>query len=143
MSSPTDHDDSQAFDETGDPVAKDDPEDPRNEPTGPRAGPDGREIVVPFRLYKVVTVFTTLAAVIAYLIGFTLIDAATLQISFVRTAIVYVLNSAGLYPSEDLLVGALAITGLTFLVTGTAVYVLGTRFRGRGMGKSQDDSNET
>lgn len=143
MSSPTDHDDSQAFDETGDPVAKDDPEDPRNEPTGPQAGSDGREIVVPFRLYKVVTVFSTLAAVVAYLIGFTLIDAATLQISFVRTTIVYVLNSAGFYPSDDLLVGVLAITGLTFLVAGTAVYVLGTRFRGRGMGKSQDDSSET
>ncbi|WP_418284416.1 DUF7315 family membrane protein [Halorubrum sp. DTA46] len=143
MSSSTDRDDTQAFDETGDPVAKDDPDDPRNEPTGPRVGPDGREIVVPFRLYKAVTVFSTLAAVVAYFVGFTLIDAATLQISFVRTAIVYVLNSVGLFPSDDVLVATLAITGIACIVAGTAVYVLGTRFRGRGMGKSQDDASET
>ncbi len=143
MSSPTDHDDSQAFDETGDPVAEDDQEDLRNEPTGPRTGPDGREVVVPFRLYKAVTVFSTLAAVLAYLVGFTLVDAATLQISFVRTAIVYVVNSAGFSPSDDVLVAVLAITGIAFLVLGTVVYVLGTRFRGQGMGKSQDDSSET
>ncbi|MFO8114450.1 MAG: hypothetical protein R6U01_03670 [Halorubrum sp.] len=143
MSSPTDHDDAQAFDETGDPIAADEQEDPRDEPTGPRIGPDGREVVVPFRLYKAVTVFSTLAAVVAYLIGFTLVDAATLQISFVRTTVVYILNSAGLYPSQDVLVAVLAITGIVFIIAGTAVYVLGTRFRGQGMGKSQDDSGES
>lgn len=143
MSSSTDHDDAQAFDETGDPIAADEQEDARSEPTGPRIGPDGREIVVPFRLYKAVTVFSTLAAVVAYLIGFTLVDAATLQISFVWTVIVYLLNSAGLYPSDDVLVATLAITGIAFIVGGTAVYVLGTRFRGQGMGKSQDDSGES
>ncbi|WP_435095840.1 DUF7315 family membrane protein [Halorubrum sp. N11] len=145
MSPPLDTDDAQTFDGTGDPVAKDTEDtetDPRDEPTGPQIGPDGREIVVPFRLYKAVTVFSTLAAVLAYLIGFTLIDAATLQISFVRTAIVYLINSAGLYPTDDLLVAVLAITGIGFLVAGTAVYVLGTRFRGQGMGKPQGDSSE-
>ena len=134
MSPSPDTDDTQAFDETGDPVAKD-AQDPRDEPTGPRVGPDGREVVVPFRLYKAVTVFSTLAAVVTYFVGFTLIDAATLQISFVRTAIVYLLNSAGLFPSNDLLVATLVITGIAFLVAGTTVYVLGTRFRGHGMGK--------
>jgi len=143
MSSPTDRDDAQAFDETGDPIAADEQEDPRDEPTGPRVGPDGREVVVPFRMYKAVTVFSTLAAVIAYLIGFTLVDAATRQISFFRTTVVYLLNSAGLYPSDDTLVAALAITGIAFIIGGTAVYVLGTRFRGQGMGKSQDDSGES
>jgi hypothetical protein len=143
MSSPSDHDDARAFDETGDPIAADDQEDPRDEPTGPRIGPDGREVVVPFRLYKAVTVFSTLAAVVAYLIGFTLVDAATLQISFVRTTIVYLLNSSGFYPSQDTLVAVLAITGIAFIIAGTAVYVLGTRFRGQGMGKSQDDSGES
>jgi hypothetical protein len=143
MSSPTDRDDAQALDETGDPIAADEQEDPRSEPTGPRIGPDGREVVVPFRIYKAVTVFSTLAAVVAYLIGFTLVDAATRQISFVRTTIVYLLNSAGLYPSDDALVAVLAITGIAFILGGTAVYVLGTRFRGQGMGKSQDDSGES
>jgi len=143
MSSPTDRDDAQALDETGDPIAADEQEEPRSEPTGPRIGPDGREVVVPFRMYKAVTVFSTLAAVIAYLIGFTLIDAATRQISLFRTTIVYLLNSAGLYPSDDTLVAALAIAGIAFIIGGTAVYVLGTRFRGQGMGKSQDDSGES
>ena len=143
MSPPTDRDDAQALDETGDPIAADEQEDPRSEPTGPRIGPDGREVVVPFRMYKAVTVFSTLAAVIAYLIGFTLIDAATRQISFFRTIVVYLLNSAGLYPSDDTLVAALAITGIAFIIGGTAVYVLGTRFRGQGMGKSQDGSDES
>ncbi|MDZ5811967.1 hypothetical protein U4E84_11500 [Halorubrum sp. AD140] len=143
MSPSTDDDDTQAFDETGDPIPKGDRADPRNEPTGPQVGPDGREVVVPFRLYKAVTVFSTLAAVVAYLIGFTLVDAATLQISFVRTTIVYLLNSAGIYPSDDVLVATLATVGIGFIVVGTAVYVLGTRFRGRGMGKSQDDADET
>mgnify|MGYP000047147790 CR=1 FL=1 len=146
MSQPPDHDDTQAFDETGDPVAKDAEDadrDPRDEPTGPRIGPEGREIVVPFRLYKAVTVFSTLAAVVTYFVGFTLIDAATLQISFVRATIVYLLDSAGILPSEDVLVALLAITGVAFIVLGTTVYVLGTRFRGQGMGKSQDDSSET
>jgi len=143
MSPPPDGDASQAFDETGDPIAADDDADPRNEPTGPRDGPRGREVVVPFRLYKAVTVFSTLAAVVTYFVGFTLIDAATLQISFVRTTIVYLLDSAGILPPEDVLVAILAITGVGFIVLGTAVYVLGTRFRGQGMGKSQDDASET
>jgi len=46
-------------------------------------------------------------------------------------------------PSDDALVAALAIGGIAFIVGGTVVYVLGTRFRGQGMGKSQDDSDES
>ncbi|MFD1571352.1 DUF7315 family membrane protein [Halorubrum laminariae] len=136
-------DDPQAFDETGDPVAADDGDDPRNEPTGPREGPAGREVVVPFRLYKAVTVFSTLAAALAYIVGFTLIDAATLQLSVVRNVIIYLLDSVGVRLPDDVLVAALAIAGIGFIVAGTAVYVLGTRFRGRGMGKSQDGSDES
>ncbi|MUW15503.1 hypothetical protein GJ633_13345 [Halorubrum sp. CBA1125] len=143
MAPPTDTDDAQAFDETGDPVATDDADDPRNEPTGPRDGPGGREVVVPFRLYKAVTVFSTLAAALAFLIGFTFLDAATLQLSLVRTVIVYLLGTVGLTPSADVLGAALGVVGVSFIVAGTAVYVLGTRFRGRGMGKSQDDSDES
>ncbi|WP_241991892.1 hypothetical protein [Halorubrum sp. SS7] len=94
-------------------------------------------------MYKAVTVFSTLAAVVTFLIGFTLVDAATLQISFVRTIIVYLLDNAGILPPEDVLVAILAITGVGFILLGTAVYVLGTRFRGQGMGKSQDDPSET
>ncbi len=135
-------DDLQAVDETGDPIAKDDPDDPRNEPVGPQVGPDGREIVVPLRLYKTVTVFSTLAAIVTFFIGFTLVDAATLQISFVRTTILFVFEAAGIGLSEDVLTALLAISGITSILLGTAIYVLGTRFRAQGMGKAQEDSSE-
>ncbi len=140
--SDTDENDFQAVDETGDPIATDDPDDPRNEPVGPRVGPDGREIVVPLRLYKTVTTFSTLAAVVAYFIGFTLIDAATLQVSFVRTTIIYVLETIGLGVTEGVLTALLAIVGISLILLGTAVYVLGTRFRAQGMGKAQEDTSE-
>ncbi|MWV65108.1 hypothetical protein GRS48_09790 [Halorubrum sp. JWXQ-INN 858] len=142
MPTPDTNDDVQAVDETGDPIAKDDPDDPRNEPIGPRVGPDGREVVVPLRLYKTVVVFSTLAAVVTFFVGFTLIDAATLQVSFVRTTIVFVLDSIGLGLAEDVLSAVLVIAGVSSILLGTAMYVLGTRFRAQGMGKAQEDSSE-
>jgi len=132
----------QSVDETGDPIATDDTEDPRNEPVGPRVGPNGREIVVPLRLYKTVTTFSTLAAVVAYFVGFTLVDAATLQVSFIRTTIVYVLDTIGITPADGVLTALLAIIGISSILVGTAVYVLGTRFRAQGMGKAQEDASE-
>jgi len=132
----------QRVDETGDPIAADDETDPREEPTGPRTGASGREIVVPLRLYKTITVFTTLIAVVTFLFGFLLLDAATLQIGFVQTAIVALLDGVGLDPSQDALTAVLAIAGVGCIVLGTAVYVLGTRFRAQGMGKPQEDSTE-
>jgi|GEM_PF-254582 len=134
--------DFQAVDETGDPIAKDDPEDPRNEPIGPRVGPDGREIVVPLRIYKAVTVFSTLAAIVTYFIGFTLIDAATLQISFIRSVILVVLDTVGLAPAEDVLTAVLVIFGVLSILLGTAIYVLGTRFRAQGMGRNRSADGE-
>lgn len=142
MSNSDTHDDFQAVDETGDPIARDDADDPRNEPVGPRIGPDGREIVVPLRLYKTVVVFSTLVAVATYFVGFTLIDAATLQISFVRTTIVFLLEAFGLGLAEDVVTALLAIAGVASILLGTAIYVLGTRFRAQGMGKAQEDSSE-
>ena len=138
----TDDDRLQAVDDTGDPIATDDADDPRNEPVGPRVGPNGREVVVPLRLYKTVTAFSTLAAVVAYFIGFTLVDAATLNVSFTRAAILVTLDTVGLAPSEGVLTAVLAILGIGSILLGTAVYVLGTRFRAQGMGKAQEDTGE-
>ncbi len=142
MSDTDERDRFQAVDETGDPIATDDAEDSRNEPIGPRVGPNGREIVVPLRLYKTVTALSTLVAVVAYFVGFTLVDAATLQVSFVRAIVVYVLDTVGAAPSEGVLTALLAIAGIGMILFGTAVYVLGTRFRAQGMGKAQEDSSE-
>ncbi|MFC5278830.1 hypothetical protein ACFPM1_08700 [Halorubrum rubrum] len=139
---PNDHEEYQAVDDTGDPIAVDDEADPRNEPVGPRIGPNGREVVVPLRLYKTVTALSTLAAVVTYLVGFVLVDAATLQVSVVRRLIVFALDSVGIGLAADTLTALLAIAGVGSILLGTAVYVLGTRFRAQGMGKPQEDSNE-
>lgn len=132
----------QAVDETGDPVAVDDEEDPRNEPIGPRVGPNGREVVVPLRLYKTVTALSTLGAIVTYLIGFVLLDAATLQVSVVRRLLRYLLGRVGIGIAGDVLTGVLAVAAVGSILLGTAVYVLGTRFRAQGMGKAQEDSSE-
>ncbi|ESS04949.1 MAG: hypothetical protein A07HR67_00299 [uncultured archaeon A07HR67] len=132
----------QAVDETGDPVAVDDEEDPRNEPIGPRVGPNGREVVVPLRLYKTVTALSTLGAIVTYLVGFVLLDAATLQVSVVRRLLRYLLGRVGIGIAGDVLTGALAVAAVGSILLGTAVYVLGTRFRAQGMGKAQEDSSE-
>jgi len=132
----------QAVDETGDPVAVDDEEDPRNEPIGPRVGPNGREVVVPLRLYKTVTALSTLGAIVTYLVGFVLLDAATLQVSVVRRLLRYLLGRVGIGIAGDVLAGVLAVAAVGSILLGTAVYVLGTRFRAQGMGKAQEDSSE-
>lgn len=71
-----------------------------------------RDIVVPMRLYKTITVFSTLIAVV------------------------------GVVLADGLLSTALAVVGLSIIAFGAVVYTLGTRFRAQGMGKSQEDSGE-
>lgn len=112
------------------------------EPEGPREGPGGREVVVPLRLYKTITVFSTLIAVVGFILGFILIDAATLQVSLLRSVVVAILSTVGLVPSQDVLTALLALGGLSLIAGSAAVYVVGTRFRAQGMGKSQEDSGE-
>lgn len=110
------------------------------EPTGVHERPDGREIVVPLALYKTITVFSTLAAIVTFFLGFLLLDAATLQASILRELIAFGLGVVGISLVESNLTSLLAIAGLTSIATGSGVYILGTRFRAQGMGKAQDDS---
>jgi len=121
----------------------DDAERDDGEETERRAGERGRrDVEVPLRLYKTVTVFSTLIAVVSVVFGFVLLDAATLQVSLLRRAVVGALGVVGVAPDGDLLSAAFAAAGLLSIGFGAAVYVLGTRFRARGMGKSQEDSDE-
>ncbi|MFB6304826.1 MAG: hypothetical protein ABEH47_06645 [Haloferacaceae archaeon] len=107
------------------------------------AGGSGRrDVVVPMRLYKTVTVFSTLIAVFAVVFGFTLLDAATLDVSLLRGVVVAALAAAGLSPAPDVLSAALAVAGLATIGFGAAVYTLGTRFRAPGMGNAQEDASE-
>src|SRR6056297_3544275 len=84
------------------------------EPTTTEAeGRQGRrDIVVPLRLYKTITVFSTLIAAASILAGFILLDAATLELSVLRSLIVVGIESVGITPNQDLLGGLLGVAGL-------------------------------
>ena len=89
-------------------------------------GPGGRDVVVPLRMYKTVTVFSTLIAIASILAGFVLLDRATQR----ATA------------SVDEVSLPLVALALALIVGGSAVYAFSTRFRTEGMGKPKDDTDE-
>ena len=93
--------------------------------TAERSG--ARDVVVPLELYKVVTVFSTLIAVVLVVGGFFALDAAT--------------RRATLPPSE--VDPVLTVVGLLAIVGGGVVYAFASRFRTRGMGKDKDDADES
>ena len=101
-----------------------------------------REVVVPLRLYKTVTVFSTLIAVVCVVSGFVLLDAATFQWIFLRQLVSALLAFLGVDVAQEVVSAVLALAGLAVIGVGSGVYVLGTRFRASGMGNSQEDSNE-
>ncbi|MFB6195701.1 MAG: hypothetical protein ABEI80_05990 [Haloplanus sp.] len=103
----------------------------------------GRDIVVPMRLYKTVTVFSTLIAIVAVVVGFVLLDAATIRLSLLRRLILAALHAVGISPPTVVLSAVLAVAGLAAICFGAGVYVLGTRFRARGMGNAQEDADES
>ncbi|MFC6787666.1 DUF7315 family membrane protein [Halobaculum halobium] len=119
-----------------------------SEPDGPVASGEGRarDVVVPLALYKRVTAYATLAAVVTVVLGFVMLDAATLQVSLTRRFVVGVLGAVGIVPPETLLTALFSLAGLGLIAFGAGVYVLGSRFRAAGMtaenGNSQDDDGE-
>lgn len=88
-------------------------------------GGRGREVVVPMELYKIVTVFSTLLAVVAVVIGFVLLDWGT--------------DRAQAAPGDVNIL--LVIAGLTAIALGALTYAFSTRFRTRGMGTSKEDAD--
>ena len=85
-----------------------------------------REVVVPLRVYKAVTVFSTLFAVATVVGGFIALDTATDR---ARAPLAEV----------DL---PLAFAGVLLIAAGAVVYAYSTRFQAEGMGKPKDDSDE-
>jgi len=102
----------------------------------------GRDVIVPLRLYKTITVFSTLIAAMSILAGFILLDAATLQVSVLRSLIVSGIEAIGVTPNQDLLGGLLGIAGLCLMAFGSGVFILSSRFRAAGMGNAQEDADE-
>jgi hypothetical protein len=86
---------------------------------------DGREVVVSRELYKIVTVFSTLIAIVAVVGGFVLLDTAT--------------NRTLAAASEVNL--PLAIAGVGSIALGAAVYAFASRFRTQGMGSPNSDAD--
>lgn len=89
-----------------------------------------RDVEVPLSLYKVVTVSSTLIAVVTVVGGFVLLDAATDR------------GQAAVSEIDPLV----AVAGLALILIGAATYAYATRFRAEGMGtgtgRSKDDSDE-
>lgn len=85
-----------------------------------------REVVVPLRLYKTVTVFSTLFAILSVVGGFILADVATDRASA---------------PASEIDI-PIAVLGIGLILAGTVVYAFSTRFRTEEMGKSKDDADE-
>ena len=115
-------------------------------PTEPTAGavPSSgrRDVVVPMRLYKTITVFSTLIAALSILLGFILLDAATLEVSMLRGVIVAAIGLVGVTPDQSLLSGLLGVAGLSLMALGSGVFILSSRFRAAGMGNAQEDADE-
>ncbi len=139
-------------DETGTAPASDERTDASHETTADSKSPSdesaedsgrrGRDVVVPMPIYKVVTVFSTLIAVVGVVFGFMLLDAATLNVSFLGNAVRGAFTLFGISVADGLLSAVFAAVGLTMIAFGAGVYVLGTRFRARGMGNAQEGSDE-
>ena len=87
--------------------------------------PRGRDVEVPFEVYKAVTVFSTLFAVGAVVVGFVLLDwgteRATADLSDVNVVI--------------------TLAGLASIALGAGTYAFATRFRASGMGNAKDGAD--
>lgn len=102
-------------------------------------GAGRREVELPLRLYKTVTVFSTLIAVVSVVVGFLLLDAATLGGSLLRRAVASVLAALGVAVTGGTLSALFAVAGLLTIAFGALVYVVGTRFRAPGMTGGRDE----
>ena len=87
----------------------------------------GRDVVVPERLYKSVTVFSTLFAIVSVVLGFVSLDVAT---------------NAGRASASEVSV-PLAVLGVALIAAGGLVYAFASRFRADGMAKDKDSDDES
>lgn len=85
-----------------------------------------REIVVPLRLYKTITVFSTIIAIASVLGGFIVLDVATDS------------TQADINEVSVLL----SILGIGLIAFGGVTYAFSTRFQTAEMGNAKDDEDE-
>lgn len=87
---------------------------------------DDDSVVVPMRVYKTVTVFSTLFAVVGVVGGFVLLDVATNR------------AQADLAEVNPLL----ALCGVLLIVISAVVYAFSTRFQAAEMGNANNGGDE-
>ncbi|MFB6164930.1 MAG: hypothetical protein ABEJ31_07210 [Haloarculaceae archaeon] len=90
-------------------------------------GRDGRrDVVVPLRVYKAVTVFSTLFAILSVVAGFALLDDATQR------------ATAPLSQVDPVV----ALLGVAVIALGAGTYAFSTRFRAAGMRTSKGETDD-
>ena len=99
--------------------------DSRSDRDGARSS-RSRTVTVPLAVYKTVTVFSTLFAVIGVVAGFVLLDSATDR------------ATADLAEVDPLL----ALLGLGLIVAAAITYAFSTRFQAEEMSKPKDTGGE-
>ncbi|MFB6183157.1 MAG: hypothetical protein ABEI96_01265 [Haloarculaceae archaeon] len=87
---------------------------------------ESRTVVVPNRIYKAVTVFSTLFAVVTVVGGFVVLDTATNR------------ATAPLSQVDPIL----ALAGLFLVALGAVTYAFSTRFKADGMENAKDAADE-
>jgi len=99
---------------------------PESDSPGTTSGLGARSVTVPSRVYKSVTVFSTLFAVVTVVGGFVVLDAATNR------------ASVSLAEADPVL----ALAGIGLIVLGAVTYAFSTRFQAEEMGNAKDDDDE-
>jgi hypothetical protein len=121
-------DDAMGEQPTNDTASDPAPGDDEWEPDDPTRVDDGT-VVVPMRMYKGITVFSTLVATFLVVLGFFLFDAATQAGNPVRRAVVWLVGLVGAVPPSGLLDVGFGLAGIAAILLGAGSYVLGTRFK--------------
>jgi len=81
------------------------------------------------RVYKGITVFSTLLATALVVFGFFLFDAATRLDNPIREIAVWAVGLTGVTPSTGVVNVAFGLLGVGVLLVGAGSYILGTRFK--------------
>jgi hypothetical protein len=117
------------------------PDDTDADRTGRRE--DGT-IVVPMRMYKGITVFSTLVATGLVVLGFFFFDAATRTDNLIRASVRWLVGLTGWTPPSPVLNVTFGLLGVAVIVLGAGSYILGTRFKTAEMvdGGDTEPSNQ-
>ena len=107
-------------------------EDDSWEPDRPTRMPDGT-IVVPTRMYKGITVFSTLLATVLVVLGFFFFDAATQPRNLIRRVVVGIFEAVGLGLSAGVYDVTFGLLGIAAILVGAGSYILGSRFKAADM----------